>query len=153
MLPLETRVVTPITFNDEDMWGVGYPHSDAIVLMVDLGGIEVGRFLVVNGSSCGILSLATFNKMGINSSNLKPCVGGLVSFAGHEAPIIGIISLPFILGNWPKAATEMFEFLVIDMPSAYNGILGRTSQALFGAITSIKHQVMKLPTQAGIGEA
>src|SRR3954471_22613031 len=46
----------------------------------------------------------------------------------------------------------MVEFLVIDMPSAYNGILGRTSQASFGAIPSIKHQVMKFPTEAGIGE-
>src|SRR4051812_7877816 len=90
--------------------------------------------------------------MGIDNSNLKPCVGRLVSFAGHEVPIIGIISLLLTLGTWPKAATEMVEFLVIDMPSAYNGILGRTSQASFGAIPSIKHQVMKFPTEAGIGE-
>src|SRR3954463_9574379 len=46
----------------------------------------------------------------------------------------------------------MVEFLVIDMPSAYNGILGRTSQASFGAIPSIKHQVMKFSTEAGIEE-
>src|SRR4051812_45599281 len=91
--------------------------------------------------------------MGIDNSNLKPCVGRLVSFAGHEVPIIGIISLLLTLGTWPKAATEMVEFLVIDMPSAYNGILGRTSQASFGAFPSIKHQVMKLPLEAGIGEA
>src|SRR5204863_7532632 len=90
--------------------------------------------------------------MEIDSSNLKPCVGGLVSFTGHEAPMIGIISLPLTLGTWPRTATEMVEFLVIDMPSAYNGILGRTSQVSFGAIPSIKHQVMKFPSEAGIGE-
>lgn len=38
------------------------------------------------------------------------------------------------------------------MPSTYNNILGRTSQATFGAISSIKHQVMKFPTKAEIGE-
>ena len=89
--------------------------------------------------------------MGIDSSNLKPYVGGLVSFTGHEAPIIGI-DLPLTLGTWPKTATEMVEFLVIDMPSAYNGILGRIFQASFGAILSIKHQVKKFLTEAGIGE-
>src|SRR3954464_12844124 len=105
-----------------------------------------------NVSSCDILSLAAFTKMGIDSSNLKPCVEGLVSFTGHEAPIISIISLPLTLGIWPRIATEMIEFLVFDMPSAYNGILGRTSQASFGEIPSIKHQVMKFPTEAGIRE-
>src|SRR4051812_24581242 len=109
------------------MRAVGYPHSNAIVLTVDLGGIEVRRFLIANRSSCDILSLATFTKMGIESSNLKPCVGGLESFMGHEAPIMGIISLPLALGTWPKIATEIVEFLVIDRPSAYNRILGRTS--------------------------
>src|SRR3954468_1209963 len=98
------RSSEPITFSNEDMWGVGYPHSDAIVLTVNLGGIEVRRVLVDNGSSCDILSLAAFTKMGIDSTNLKPCIGGLVSFTGHEAPIIVIISLPLTLGTWPRTA-------------------------------------------------
>src|SRR3954465_7098718 len=104
------------------------------------------------GSSCDILSLAAFTKMGIDSSNLKPCGGGLVSLTGHEGSIKGIISLPLTLGTWPRIATEMIEFLVIDMPSAYNGILGRTSQASFGVIPSIKHQVMKFRIETGIEE-
>src|SRR5438270_8818424 len=49
------RSSEPITFSDEDMRGVGYLHSDVIVLTVDLGDIEVRRFLVDNGSSCDIL--------------------------------------------------------------------------------------------------
>ena len=34
----------PITFSDEDIKGVGYPHSDAIVLKVDLGGLKSEDF-------------------------------------------------------------------------------------------------------------
>src|SRR4051812_7613496 len=56
------------------------------------------------------------------------------------------------LGTPPRVATEMVEFLIIDMPRAYNGIIGRPSQVQFEAIASAKHQVMKFPTRKGIGE-
>src|SRR4051812_8490945 len=62
------RSSEPITFSDEDMRVVGYPHSDAIALTINLGGVKVRRILVDNGSSCDILSLAAFTKMGIDSA-------------------------------------------------------------------------------------
>ena len=62
------RSSEPITFSDEDIRGVGHPHSDAIVLTVNLGGVEVRRVRVNNGSSDDILSLAAFTKMGIDST-------------------------------------------------------------------------------------
>src|SRR3954463_965673 len=117
----------PITFSDPDMEGVNFPHSDAIVIKANLGGMEVRRLLIDDGSSCDIIFLEAFMKMGIKTSALKECVGGLVGFTGHEAPIIGILTLPMTLGEWPRAATEMIDFLIMDLPSAYNGILGRTS--------------------------
>lgn len=76
--------------------------------------------------------------MGINDNNLKPCVRGLISFIRLATPIVGIITLPLILGEWRTMAIEMIDFLVIDMPYAYNGKIGRTSQAGFRAITSTK---------------
>ena len=90
-------------------------------------------------------------KMGIKANALKECVGGLVGFTGHEAPIVGILTLPMTLGEWPRAATEMIDFLVMDLPSAYNGILGRTSLSAMGIVTSVRHQLTKFPTPNKIG--
>lgn len=87
----------------------------------------------------------------IDDKNLKPCISGLINFTEHEAYIIGIVSLPHTLGTWPRATTEMVEFLVINMQSTYNRILERISQGTFGAIPSTEHQVMKFPTEVGIG--
>lgn len=39
------RFESPISFNDEDMRGVIYPHSDKIMITLNIGGIEVRRFL------------------------------------------------------------------------------------------------------------
>src|SRR3954462_7301101 len=103
--------------------------------------MEVRRLLIDDGSSCDIIFLEAFMKMGIKTNDLKECVGGLVGFTGHEAPIVGILILPVTLGEWPKAATEMIDFLVMDLPSAYKGILRRTSLSAMGIITSVRHQL------------
>src|SRR5438270_6259115 len=44
------------------------------------------------------------------------------------------------------------RFLVMDLPSAYNGILGRTSLSAMGIITSVCHQLIKFPTPNGIDQ-
>lgn len=47
---------------------------------------------------------------------------------------------------------EMVSFLVINCPSAYNAILGRTSLNKMKAIPSTYHLKMKFPMEAGVGE-
>lgn len=86
-----------------------------------------------------ILSLSIFSKIGINEQNLKPCVGALLIFTKHEAPTIVMIFVPFTLGEWHGMATKIIECLIINMPSAYYGVLGRPSQVAFRAILSAKH--------------
>src|SRR3954465_6329466 len=89
---------------------------------------------------------------GYKSQRLEGVCGGLVGFTGHEAPIVGILTLPMTLGEWPRTATEMIDFVVMDLPSAYNGILGRTLLSAMGIVTSVRHQLIKFPTPHGIGQ-
>src|SRR4051812_48840431 len=91
-------------------------------------------------------------KIEIKANAFKDCVGGLVGFTGHEAPIMGILTLPMTLGEWPRAAIEMIDFLLMDLPSDYNGILGRTSLSDMGIVTSLRHQLIKFPPLNGIGQ-
>jgi hypothetical protein len=44
------------------------------------------------------------------------------------------------------------DFLVVDRPSAYNIIIGRSTLNKLRAITSTYHLMMKFPTKEGIGE-
>jgi hypothetical protein len=45
----------------------------------------------------------------------------------------------------------LVKFVVVDRPSAYNAIFGRTAQTKLKAVASIPHLCMKFPTEAGVG--
>lgn len=68
----EQNIGDPIIFDGPDQLAVQLPHSDAIVITINIGGTEVLRLLVDNGSSCDILFLEGFSRMGIEPKNLKP---------------------------------------------------------------------------------
>lgn len=44
------------------------------------------------------------------------------------------------------------RFLVVDCPSAYNAILGRSALNSMRAVTSTYHLMIKFPTENGVGE-
>jgi hypothetical protein len=52
----------------------------------------------------------------------------------------------------PRQSTVIVDFLVVDRPSAYNIIIGRSTLNKLRAITSTYHLMMKFPTKEGIGE-
>lgn len=110
-----------------DIEGVSFPRSDAIIIMANKEGVEVRCLLVHNGSSCDILFLEAFMKMGIKMSSLKPYSMGLIGFTGHESPIIEMTTLPLTFGKWPITTTETVDCLVTDLLSAYNGIINKPS--------------------------
>lgn len=72
-------------------------------------------------------------------------------YTGHEAPIIGMITLLLTLGKWPKTSTEMVDILIMDLPSAYNVIIGRVFQSQISFIPSVRHLLIKFPIEKYIG--
>jgi hypothetical protein len=66
--------------------------------------------------------------------------------------MMGLISLPITCGMSPRQSTVIVDFLVVDRPSAYNIIIGRSMLNKLRAITSTYHLMMKFPTKEGIGE-
>ncbi|KAL0381661.1 UNVERIFIED_CONTAM: hypothetical protein Sangu_0230400 [Sesamum angustifolium] len=90
--------------------------------------------------------------MGINNAELTWINTPLTSFSGNIVEPIGEVTLPISLGSYPRRATKMIKFLVLDAPSAYKVILGRPSLNSFQAIASTYHLKLKFPTPAGIGE-
>ncbi|KAL0351522.1 UNVERIFIED_CONTAM: hypothetical protein Scaly_1540900 [Sesamum calycinum] len=64
----------------------------------------------------------------------------------------GMISLPLPLGTQSPKETCMLKFLVVDVSSAYNAILGRLTLNAFQALISTYHMKIKFSAPGGVGE-
>ncbi|XP_062155145.1 uncharacterized protein LOC133863185 [Alnus glutinosa] len=140
-----------IGFSDDDYAGVSLPHTDALVLSLAIANHKIHRILVDTGSSADILYRSAFEQMKIDRSKVIPARHSLVGFTGEQVLPLGSIELPVTAGMYPRQRTIMVRFLIIDRPSAYNAILGRTALNEFRAVTSTPHLSMKFPTEEGVG--
>jgi hypothetical protein len=90
--------------------------------------------------------------MEISPEKVIPATCPLVGFAREQVLPVGSIELPETAGDYPTTKTIMVKFLLIDRPSAYNSIIGRTALNDLRAITSTSHLKIKFPTERGVGE-
>ncbi|XP_059663839.1 uncharacterized protein LOC132309562 [Cornus florida] len=147
------RVKEPvITFSEEDDKGIHQPHDDPLVVSMVVANFTVRRILIDNGSSANILFLRAYEKLKIGREKLRPMKSPLVGFSGDKVYPLGVVTLPVTAGANPKQVTVMVDFVVVDCPSSYNFILGRTTLNAMKAITSTYHLLMRFPTEYGMGE-
>ena len=64
----------------------------------------------------------------------------------------GTIKLVVTLGEHPRVSTTVTEFLAIDCPLAFNGVISRLLLRALKAVTSIHYLKMKFPMAIGIGQ-
>ncbi|KAL2533422.1 Ribonuclease H [Abeliophyllum distichum] len=147
--PSSSSKVDPISFTEEDMKGVHYPHCDALLVRAVVARNGLGRMLVDNGSSVNVIFSSTYEQMNIDVP-LEPSTEPLYGFTGDCVTPKGIIRLAVTMGEEPLAAHTFMEFLVVDRRSAYHGVLGRPTLKELWAVTSIHHLCMKFSTEGGI---
>uniref|UniRef100_A0A804JHV5 Flavin-containing monooxygenase n=1 Tax=Musa acuminata subsp. malaccensis TaxID=214687 RepID=A0A804JHV5_MUSAM len=128
-------------------------HDDALVISARIANAQVQRIMVDTGSSADILYLDAYRKLGLPRDSMKPVSSALTGFTGDSVSPLGTVTLPLTLGVPPKSKTTMTNFLVIDLPAAYNAILGRPTLNKIRAVVSTYYQTVKFPTLAGTGEA
>ncbi|XP_064983502.1 uncharacterized protein LOC135623960 [Musa acuminata AAA Group] len=127
-------------------------HDDALVIAARIANAQVQRIMVDTGSSADILYLDAYLKLGLPRDGMKPVSSALTGFTGDSVSPLGAVTLPLTLGVPPKSKTTMTTFLVIDLPAAYNAILGRPTLNKVRAVVSTYYQTVKFPTSAGTGE-
>ncbi|XP_064966418.1 uncharacterized protein LOC135675222 [Musa acuminata AAA Group] len=127
-------------------------HDDALVISARIANVQVRRIMVDTGSSADILYFDAFQKLGLSGDNIKPIFSALTGFTGDSISPLGAITLPLTLGAPPRSKTVMTTFLVIDLPTAYNAILGRPTLNKVRVVVSTYYQTVKFPTHAGTGE-
>ena len=141
-----------ISFREEDARGTHQPHVDALVVTINIAGFTTRRVMIDNGSSADILYLPAYQQMKLDKDKLRPMDASLVGFTGDRVCPVGIITLPIIVGHYPKTVSKTVDFLVINCPSAYNDIIGRPMLNRLQAVTSTYHLLIKFLTEHGIGE-
>ena len=108
-------------FSDEDRIGTIQPHDDALVIILQIGGYDVKRVMVDQGSAAEIMYPDLFKGLNLRTEDLTPYKSPLVSFEGKVIIPKGQIRLPVQTGS----ETVEVDFIVVDAYSPYTAIVAR----------------------------
>ncbi|XP_074352197.1 uncharacterized protein LOC141691371 [Apium graveolens] len=150
-LELFEKETDDIVFRDNDAKWVHYPHTDALVITMKIGTMNVHRAIVDIRSSANVLTYDAYKKLGFLDRELTSTGGHLYGFTGNSIGVKRTIRLPVTLGEEPYMATQIVMFTIVDQPCAYNVIVGRPLMRAMRMVTSIHHMTVKFPTPTGIG--
>ncbi|GFS35059.1 hypothetical protein Acr_00g0037570 [Actinidia rufa] len=109
-------------------------------------GYDVKRILVDTGSSVEVMYYDLFKQLKIPQNQLKPARAPLVGFNAQVHWPLGTVSLKIRAGSQEL----MTEFVVVDIPSPYNAIVGRDWLHRMKGVASTLHQAIKFLTPRGI---
>ncbi|KAM2188771.1 hypothetical protein ACFX1R_032274 [Malus domestica] len=141
----------PICFYPEEERGIIYPYNDPLIVEAHIANFEVLRILVNTGASVNIMFAEAFRALNIAEHLLDRSISPLISFSDDIVQPLGSIHLPFTIGICPYITTITTNFLVVDCPTAYNVIFGRTGINDLKAMVSTHMLLMKFPILYGNG--
>lgn len=135
-------------FSDEDKVGNIQPHDDALVVTLRIGGYDVKRVMVDQGSAVEIMYPDLYKGLNLSSEDLTPYSSPLVSFDGKVVIPKGQIKLPVQTGS----ETVEVDFIVVDAYSPYTAIVARPWLHTLGAVSSTLHQKIKYQSEGRVEE-
>ncbi|CAL8993970.1 unnamed protein product, partial [Prunus brigantina] len=141
----------PITFSQEEEEGIIFPHDDPMIIRAEIADYDVGRVLIDTGSSVNVIFADAFTGLGVADSMVNRQITHLLSFSGDLVQPVGSVSLPIAFGVAPRKTMTYDQFLIVDCPTAYNMIIGRTALTRVKAHLSPHMLLMKFPTCNGTG--
>ncbi|KAL0433977.1 UNVERIFIED_CONTAM: hypothetical protein Slati_2732000 [Sesamum latifolium] len=136
-----------IQFGRAERSGPQTTHNDALVITAMIANYEVGCIFIDSGSSADILFGEAYDQMQLGDVSLEKVNTSLYGFAGEVVHPRGMVSLPLAMGRGTTRKTCLLKFLVVDVPSAYNVILGRPTLNTFQAVVSTYHMKIKFRPQ------
>ena len=148
--PKRARVELPLVmgFSDEDKIGTIQPHDDALVITLQIGGYDVKRVMVDQGSAAEIMYPDLYKGLNLKAEDLTPYSSPLVSFEGKIIIPNGQIRLPVQTGS---EVVEV-DFIVVDAYSLYTVIVARPWLHTLRVVSSTLYQKVKYPSEGQIKE-
>ncbi|XP_050257750.1 uncharacterized protein LOC126702927 [Quercus robur] len=137
-----------IGFSDEDKQGTLQPHDDALVVTLRIGGYDVKRVLVDQGSAVEVMYPDLYKGLNLKPEDLSAYDSPLVSFEGKTVIPKGMIRL---LVQTDSDVVEV-DFIVVDAYSPYTAIVARPWLHALGAMSSTLHQKVKYPSGGRVKE-
>ena len=95
---IKTNVPLVLGFPDTDKQGTIQPYDDALVVTLRIGGYNVKRVMVDQGSAAEIMYPDLFKGLGLKPKDLTTYSSPLVSFEGKMVVPKGQIRLPVQTG-------------------------------------------------------
>ncbi|RRT65093.1 hypothetical protein B296_00023236 [Ensete ventricosum] len=127
-----------------------YPdHDDALGVTAHIANACVRCIMIDTRSSTDILYLDAFHKLRMTNWDLTPMTSTLTGFTGDAITPVGVVTLLVTFDGEPRTKTLMVHFMVVDLPSAYNVIIGQSTLNKLRAIVSTYHHSMKFLTSIG----
>ena len=123
-------------FSDEDKIGTIQPHDDTLVVTLRIGGYDVQKVLVDQGSTVEIMYPDLYKGLNLKPENLMAYGSPLVSFEGKTVTLRGQI----------RDVVEV-DFIVVDAYSPYTAIVARPWLHALGVVSSTLHQKVKYPLE------
>lgn len=127
-----------ISFTEKDLDRIQLLHNDALVVTLRIGPFNVRRVLVDQGSSAEVMYYSLFKDLKLSEFDLRPSEVPLIGFNGASVWPLGMITLLVRAGS----VIHDMEFVVVDVSSPYNAIIGRTWLHKMKAIAFTYHQVV-----------
>ena len=139
----KVKMGTPLVlgFSDEDKLGTIQPHDDALVVTLRIGGYDVKRVMIDQGSAAEVMYPDLFKGLNLKPENLTAYNSPLVSFEGKMVIPKEQIKLPVQTGS---NVVEV-DFIVVDAFFPHTAIMGRPWLHTLGAVSSTLHQKVKYP--------
>lgn len=129
-------MATPlIGFLDEDKLGTLQPHDNALVVTLRIGGYDVKRVLVDQGSAVEVMYPNLYKGLKLKPEDLTAYDSPLVSFEGKIVTSKGMIRLPI---QTDSNVVEV-DFIVVDAYSPYTAIVARPWLYALGVVSSTLH--------------
>ena len=142
------KIQPTLGFSDKDKGGIIQPHDDALVVTHRIGGFDVKRVLVDQGSAVEIMYLDLYKGLNLKFEDLTAYASLLISFEGKIIIPKGQIRRPI------KTDSEVVEvdFIMVNSYSPYTAIVARSWLHALGAISSTLHQNVKYPSECLVKE-
>ena len=142
------KVRPTFSFSNEGKIGTYQPHDDALVVTLNIGGYDVKRVLVDQGSEAEIMYLDLYNGLNMKFEDLVNYDSPLVGFDRKKVIPKGLIKLPV------QTRSEVVEvnFIVMDAHSPYTAILARSWLHAMGVVSSTLHIKVKYPSRRHVAE-
>jgi len=121
-----------------------------MVIAIELANCEIRKTLVDQGNSVEVLYWKTLKSMGLDEEDIIPLDEQKVGFSGERVDTRGYMDLHTKFDRADREhKTILVRYLIVEVNTSYNALLGRPSLNKLGAIVSTPNVVTKFPSKQG----